>query len=332
MENDKQVLSGKRLREEREKRLCLTEKELGKKIHYDATTISKYENGKLPLSREALSRLCVVFGVRPQYLLAKDDFRTQLDLDDYKYQMMKKEIETNSAALKYLSAIGLSLRPCYVWNTSKYAAAMGYQIMKPYLVSDSCLSRSVIVNIVNGKACTESDIGSEFLKFSQNIDYVSAVNNEYYFPRLLDELAELNAFSLDAEISIQDLKNERLGIFEFAGNPIENADFRHAYDESINMYMAMFRHDDVKSNSDPLESSAGFMKQGEIPLTYFYDSRQFNHGDLDLNGFLAGSSLEFRYAFSENGTLKNYVSLADIRRMVTTINSAAISIAGALLK
>ena len=284
MENDKLILSGKRLNEER-KRLGITLDQLGEKVGYTAPYISKIENGVRKLSPDALEKFANLFNVRHQYLEGSDDMRTFKDWEE-------RQISENEALLDYLSSIGLSFRPCYVWNASLFAAAMGYQIVAPYLAPNDKL-----------------DSGNEFIEFSKSIDYVNVVNNEYYYQNLLEELLSMSAYFPDDESAVDMMRENPFGIFEFSVNPFDNTKFKSDYHEYENMWLAKEHKSD----------------------DHFYSHGLNSNGDLELHGFLSGSSIGFRYAFSENGKLKGYASADNMRRIATAIKGVSASIVSSML-
>lgn len=284
MENDRQVLSGKRLREERE-RLEMTMEQLADKINYSVPYISKIENGNKPLSAGMVKKLSGLFNVRHEYLGGYDNMRT---LEDWE----TSEMEKNMSILDYFSSIGFSIRACYVWNASLFSAAMGYQIVAPYLAPN-----------------TKLDSDNEFIEFSKSINYVAAVNDEYYYQDRLKELLSMSAYFPNDESAIDMMKKNPFGTFEFSGNPFDNANFKSDYSEYENMWLA---------------------KEHKID-DHFYSHDSNCNGDRELHGFLAGSSVGFRYAFSENGVLKGYVSGDDMARIVSAIKGASVSIVNSMI-
>ena len=284
MENDRQILSGKRLRKEREC-LGLTGEQLGDKIGYTASYISKIENGSKSISVSMLESLSDLFNIRPQYLGGYDDTRTFKDLEN-------QQISENETLLGYFLSIGFSFRPCYVWDASFFAAAMGYQIVAPYLSPN-----------------TKLDSGNEFIKFSKAINYIAAVNDEYYYQDLMEELLSMSAYFPNNESAIDMMKKNPFGIFEFSDNPFENANFKSDYCEYENMWLA---------------------KERKINDCFYSHGSNYN-GDRELHGFLSGSSIGFRYAFSENGILKGYASADDMRRIAAAVKGTSASIIDSML-
>ncbi len=284
MENDKQVISGKRLHEERV-RLGMTMEQLADKINYSFSYISKIENGNKPLSAGVAEKLSDLFNIRPEYLRGYDDMRTLKDWET-------SEIKKNMSILDYFSSIGFSIRTCCVWNASFFSVAMGYQIIAPYLAPISEFNR-----------------GNEFIEFSESINYVAAVNDEYYYQNLLEELLSMSSYFPNDESAIDMMKKNPFGIFEFSSNPFDNANFKSDYSEYENMWLAKERKIDG----------------------HFYSHGSNCNGDRELHGFLSGSSVGFRYAFSENGILKGYVSGDGMARIASVIKGASVSIVNSMI-
>ena len=305
MEKDRSALCQERLKKER-KRLGKNQSEFADFLGYDSQkTISQLENGHVELSIKRAAELAQKLGIRQQYILGFDDFRTANDLESAK-------CTTSTPQMEYLASMGFSFRPCYVWNPSIFAAAMGFALIDPYLNGNF-----VINDMFKNRPIDEQrEICNLYFDFSEWIHYTDIENTTNFIPLLIKDLARIHSGECNAK-SIASCKAIRLGLFELSENPFDNNDFTRNYNAACSTW------DDVYSNASDLLQSQMYC-ENEFPVYEYPKVFAFK-------GFLSGSFMEFRYAFSENGILKKYVNFAFIDKLANVLDNSALAIVHAML-
>lgn len=305
MEKDRLALCQERLKKER-KRLGKNQSEFADFLGYDSQkTISQLENGHVELSIKRAAELAQKLGIRQQYILGFDDFRTVSDFDDAQFSASTPQME-------YLASMGFSFRPCYVWNPSIFAAVMGFALIDPYLNGNF-----VINDMFKNRPIDEQrEICNLYFDFSEWIHYADIENTAAFIPLLLKDMTRIHSGECNAK-SIASCKAIRLGFFELSENPCSNSDFTRNYETACSTWNAIYGN-----ASDLLQSQ--MYCENEYPV---YEYSQV----LALKGFLSGSFIECRYAFSENGTLKKYVDFDFVDKLVGALDSSTTNIVHAML-
>lgn len=305
MERDRQELSRERLIKER-KRLDISQAKFCEYLNYEnPKTISQLENGHISLDLKRAAELADKLGIRLEYILGFDDFRTIADLE-------KSKISTTTPQMEYLASMGFSFHPCYVWTPSIFAAALGFSLIDPYLNGNF-----VINDMFKARTIEEQrEICNLYFGFSEWIHYADIENTTAFIPRLFKDLSHIHSGECNAK-SLASCKAIRLGYFELSENPYNNKDFARNYKTACSTWNEIFNN-----ASDLLQSQ--MYCENEFPVCEY--SQVFA-----LKGFLSGSFLECRYAFSRNGILKNYVDLDFVDKLVGALDASTANIIHAML-
>lgn len=85
-----------------------TREDMSEKLNYSCGHISRFYNGSIELPDNVASVLSETWGIRKEYILCKDDFKT----DDEMYLYLNEtSIKDMQIAIDYLKTLGLVLRP-----------------------------------------------------------------------------------------------------------------------------------------------------------------------------------------------------------------------------
>lgn len=86
-----------------------TREDMSVKLNYSSGHISRFYNGSIELPHNVASVLAETWGIRKEYILCEDDFKT----DDEMYLYLNEtSIKDMQIAIDYLKTLGLVLRPC----------------------------------------------------------------------------------------------------------------------------------------------------------------------------------------------------------------------------
>lgn len=230
MERNECELSRKRLKSERD-RLGLNQSEFASLLGYtNPKTISQLENGHTKLGDERVRELSKKLGVRQQYILGLDDFRTINDLENAKYTMSTPQME-------YLASMGFSFRPCYVWNPSIFAAALGFSLIDPYLNGNFIINDMFKTRTIE----EQREICNLYFGFSEWIHYADIENTAAFIPLLLKDVTRIHSGEYTPK-SLASCKAIRLGFFEFSENPFDNNGFTRNYNAACSTWDEIYRN------------------------------------------------------------------------------------------
>ncbi len=98
---------GQRLKQLAKEHDC-TREDLSEKINYSCGHISRFYNGTIEIPDTAACILAELWGVRKEYILCEDDFKTDDEMYTYLNEVSVKDMQ---AAIDYLKTLGLLLRP-----------------------------------------------------------------------------------------------------------------------------------------------------------------------------------------------------------------------------
>ena len=332
-ENERRTLSAKRLKEER-KKAQLTQEQFCSYLHYSsAKSISFLENGKTGLSRPDAVTAAAALGVRVEYLLGHDNYRT--------FDEMKKVDESaNIAALEYFKSIGFSFWPCYVWRASVYAALCGYQLFKPFIAQNLQLTL-----IHNGCQMThKADVANEFFEkiLENSLDLsqppASPTALEHAVSALLSDICLPIKIKTSTDIksgycfAIPTAIDTELCLFELRENPFSNSEFTNRYLELVELlapgrYMRLLDKTDQYINSlskarlfAELETSRPL---ANIDAPIKSANKQPIRDTMFLQGFLAGSSVELLYGLSKDGVFQGFSTIENMRRIFAIVDGSS---------
>lgn len=320
MENSAIILSAQRLKEER-KRLKLTQFQFCEYLHYSsAKSISLLENGKMPLSERDAATIAAALGIREQYLLGRDNFRTFED-------MKKVDASANTATLEYFKSIGFSFWPCYVWRTTVFAALCGYQLMKPYIAQNSQITIYEGYSMPNKAAVDNEFCKSVFehsVKINQSVgikDFWNIIHshlNDIYYPTAQYGNLHFN----DSNAS-----DTELGLFELSENPINASCFSNDYLKSVKFYESEFDDGAGLSSSlwSKISSSEISRPLSNIDTPIKSTEKKPLRDCVKLRGFLQNSSIELLYGLSKNGVFQGFTTIENMRRIFAIVDGSSVN-------
>lgn len=210
-----------------------TREDMSEKLNYSCGHISRFYNGSIEVPDNVASVLAETWGIRKEYILCEDDFKT--DNEMYLY-LNETSIKDMQIAMDYLKTIGLVLRPYTVLSCSLTALYRHLSKIKSY-IKESEIQR--LQSEYNFELSSE-EFSKDYFSVDCNIELSSPLPGMPFL--CLDNISKT---SIQDDITLLHCSDEN--------NPIaENCE--------ITLYFKVYYHDELIRNIS-IEDLQKFIKK-----------------------------------------------------------------------